>query len=81
MKQTWWEVFAEMWSKSVIVSGMIALLLTGVASYCVLDGRTIPPFFSMAFGVVIGYFFSEKTRNSTADSNADLVSRINNKNG
>lgn len=54
---------SKFWSlleKSVVTSGVIAVMLVGTACYCVITGREIPQYLGLALGTVIGYFFSQK---------------------
>lgn len=53
-------VFWKLLEKSTITSGLIAVLMIGTACYCVIVGRELPEFFSVALGTILGYFFSEK---------------------
>ena len=52
--------FWSLLEKSVVTSGVIAVMLVGTACYCVITGREIPQYLGLALGTVIGYFFSQK---------------------
>jgi len=58
--------FWRLMEQSTITSGILAVMLCGVASYCVIVGQDIPDFFAMGLGTVLGYFFSEKVRDARA---------------
>lgn len=56
------EKFWELWEKSTIVSGLIALAMVGASIYCIVAGITLPDYFQIALGVIIGFFFSDKAK-------------------
>lgn len=58
--------FWTLMEQSTITSGVIAVILVMVASYCVITGTEIPDFYAMGLGTVLGYFFSEKVRDARA---------------
>ena len=62
--------FWHLMEKSVIISGMIALIMVGTACYSVVVGIVLPDAFTLAFGMIIGYFFSEKVSKTQADIRA-----------
>ena len=45
--------------KSTITSGVLVLMLLGVASYCVVAGIPVPGFFTFAVGAVLAWFFTK----------------------
>jgi len=64
------QMFWKLLEKSVLTSGLIALVLVATACYCVVAGVEMPEFFTLALGTVIGYFFSEKASRTLQARNA-----------
>jgi len=54
------DTFWKLLEQSTITSGLIAACLVLTACYCVIAGITLPEWFSLAFGLIIGFFFSDK---------------------
>ena len=52
--------FWELVEKSTIFSGSVALMMVGTGCYCVISGTEVPEYFSMALGMIIGFFFSSR---------------------
>lgn len=69
------EKFWQLMEKSVIISGLIALVMVGTACYGVVAGVTLPDYFTLAFGLIIGYFFSEKVAKTQATIAASAASQ------
>ena len=64
--------FWTLLERSVIFSGLIALTMVFTASWCAVNQIPLPEYFSIPFGLVIGYFFSEKVRNSAQRGGGDV---------
>lgn len=56
------EWFTQGWSESTIVSGILALSLTGAVIYLGVMGRPVPEVMATGFGAVVTYFFVDKGR-------------------
>jgi len=52
--------FIRLFEKSVIISGILALMLVGVATYLWGTGRNVPNELYMLLGTIIGFFFGTK---------------------
>jgi len=52
--------FWTLLEQSTITSGLIALVLVGTACYLSAMGQEIPEPLTIALGVVVGFFFSDK---------------------
>lgn len=59
------ETFWRLYEKSVITSGIIALGVVFVMCYCAVAGIETPDAFTLAFGLIIGFFFSEKVQKAS----------------
>jgi FtsH-binding integral membrane protein len=58
--------FWKLVEKSTITSGLLALMLAGTACYCVISQTSMPEYFLMALGTVIGFFFTSKIKDESA---------------
>ena len=56
--------FWDALEKSTIISGIVALGLTGAVIYLAVLGAPIPEALSFGFGAVIGFFFGSKGRDA-----------------
>lgn len=54
--------FWDLVEKSTLVSGLIALIMVATACYAVVQELTLPEYYQLMLGVIVGYFFSEKVR-------------------
>ena len=52
--------FWELFESSVIVSGLIALAMVGVACYLWVTGQEVPDPLFVLLGTVVGFFFGSK---------------------
>lgn len=52
--------FWDALDRSVIVSGFIGVAMVTTACYCVVTQTPLPEYFALAFGMVVGFFFSQK---------------------
>ena len=59
------ERFWDAWEKSTVVSGLLAIGLTGVVGYLAVTGNEIPETISLAFVSLIAWFFGAKGRDET----------------
>lgn len=53
--------FWNEFSKSTIVSGMLALLIWGIIGYLASTGQEIPIVLATSGGAIIGFFFKAKS--------------------
>lgn len=69
--------FWEQFAKSNIISGMLALGLTGTVIYLAVIGQPIPEILGVALTSIIGFFFGTKAgeREGTARAYRSLVKR------
>ena len=65
--------FLGLLEQSTVTSGLVAVLLVGTASYCTIIGQTVPDYFSVAIGIVIGFFFSQKAGTIQLKAQAQLL--------
>jgi len=65
--------FWKLVEKSTITSGIIAICLVGTACYCVIAQLSMPDYFLMALGTVIGFFFTSKVKDEAARSAVALI--------
>ena len=62
------DIFWKLLEKSVIISGTIALGVVFVMCYCAVAGIETPDAFTLAFGIIVGFFFSEKASKAQMDN-------------
>ena len=55
--------FIRLFEKSVVISGILALILVGTASYLWATGHNVPQELYVLLGTVIGFFFGAKQYN------------------
>jgi len=60
--------FWELYEKSAVVSGFIAGAMVLTGCYSVVAGLALPEWFSLAFGIIIGFFFSDKAQKAQINS-------------
>ena len=68
---TFWKDFfmklLDLLAQSVLISGLVALLMTGVACYLWATGQTVPEQLFILLGTVIGFFFGAKQGTAVTD--------------
>jgi len=68
---TFWKDFfmrlLDLLAQSVLISGLVALLMTGVACYLWATGEVVPEQLFILLGTVIGFFFGAKQGTVVAD--------------
>jgi hypothetical protein len=52
--------FIRLFEKSVIISGLLALMLVATGCYLWVSGRTVPQELYLLLGTIVGFFFGAK---------------------
>jgi hypothetical protein len=52
--------FIRLFEKSVIISGLLALMLVATGCYLWASGRTVPQELYLLLGTIVGFFFGAK---------------------
>jgi hypothetical protein len=55
----------DLFEKSVIISGLVALALTVTACWMWVSGRSVPDQLAVMLGIVVTFFFSQRQQNAT----------------
>ena len=54
------QTFVELLKESVIMRGILAVIVVGVASYLVIVQQAVPEWFVGLAGAIVGYFFGSR---------------------
>jgi hypothetical protein len=55
----------QAWTESSIVSGTLALAISGAVIYLAVVGQPVPDVLGVGFGAVVTWFFTDKSRKDT----------------
>lgn len=66
------ETFWKLYEKSVITSSVVALLMVTAACYMAVNQITAPDHFTVALGLIIGFFFGAKQAKADRDLDEKL---------
>jgi hypothetical protein len=58
--------FIRLFEKSVIISGMLALMLVATGCYLWATGKNVPQELYLLLGTIVGFFFGAKQYSTTA---------------
>ena len=73
---TFWEHFFNSWNSSNVVSGIMALTMTGLIVYlAVTPTLGIPEAVAFSYGAIITYFFVDKQAKAVARREDEIVAR------
>ena len=68
--------FWKLVEKSTIFSGFVAMAMVGTGCYCVITQTPLPEYFSMALGMIVGFFFSSKMSDAQRAGSSGVPPRL-----